>query len=217
MFDNRKKLGELRAHFAEMLDRDPYSFCMEREPLSTYYAKWTDLSSKDNDTLRQLEFASRFRQPKLRLVDKPGLKPGEMRIKLKFQNSEGEWITYTPPDSEDDVSDNLVIVNTNFKYEEAREFFAQLKPFGEPLDPQKLRIRKIWPNSESALAALDETMTLGDLNVYEKMWMGIQILEEPEVLKKTDRVVMICQWFPEKKKCGPKVEVKIDATMKVKD
>jgi len=217
MFDNRKKLGELRAHFAEMLDRDPYSFCMEREPLSTYYAKWTDLSSKDNDTLRQLEFASRFRQPKLRLVDKPGLKPGEMRIKLKFQNPEGEWITYTPPDSEDDVSDNLVVVNTNFKYEEAREFFAQLKPFGEPLDPQKLRIRKIWPNSESGLGALDETMTLGDLNVYEKMWMGIQILKEPEVLKKTDRVVMICQWFPEKKKCGPKVEMKIDATMKVKD
>merc|ERR1719229_684494 len=60
-------------------------------------------------------------------------------------------------------------------------------------------------------------MTLKDMNVYDKIWIGVQILEEPEVLKKTDRLVMICQWFPEKKKCGEKVEMKIDATMKVKD
>eukprot|EP00492_Amphilonche_elongata_P005475 TRINITY_DN809_c0_g1_i3.p1 TRINITY_DN809_c0_g1~~TRINITY_DN809_c0_g1_i3.p1 ORF type:complete len:513 (-),score=106.74 TRINITY_DN809_c0_g1_i3:44-1582(-) len=194
-FDNRKTLGELRAHLAEILGRDPYSFCLEREPLSTYYSAWTDLSNKDDETLRYLEFASRVRQPKLRLIDKPGLRPGQMKIKIKFTNSEGEWITYKP-----DSEDNLVVVNGKMSYEESRKFFADLEPFGEPLDPKRLRIRKIWPASGDAVGALDEAMKLADLKVYDNMWLGIQVLKEPEVLKKSDRVVMICRWYPKKKK-----------------
>jgi len=224
-FDNRRKLKELRMEIATRIGKEdePYSFVMQKESiysshtLSLAFNPQSELS-KDDTPLEQQGYrvwstSSKF--PKIKLLDQPALKPGEVKVRVKLQQAEKLMKeTFIP-------GNKPIIVQLDWNLEQARTFFAeQLKKYDHDVEPDHIRIRKMATGSTLSGfdLAMDETNNLGDLKPeLSGQGLCLQILKEPETLSATDRVCSICRWHPDKKRCSAKEEIVIDGRMKLKD